>query len=238
VRRLAGLPAGDLDEILPRVHRVISNLKTWLQGTQTAACRRTTCRSTSTSTSCASTGAERRWPPSRACSGSVASSPQRRTARSTPQGPADAPPCSTPQPPQAQGQRSGADKHDAGKHSHRAPGAKLRRRGPGDASAKACKRVHGLHPVRHEGELDGGVEGQDGSPEHGAGVLAGRAQDVGEQVAGGVRDKVDVGFPSKRGDFLMPLPVGCWQRSRSRWGTSWPPSCAAGSGCRSPRTTG
>ena len=27
------MAADDLDEILPRVHRVISNLKTWLQGT-------------------------------------------------------------------------------------------------------------------------------------------------------------------------------------------------------------
>lgn len=31
--RTAGVPAADLDEILPRVHRVISNLTSWLQGT-------------------------------------------------------------------------------------------------------------------------------------------------------------------------------------------------------------
>jgi transposase-like protein len=32
-QRPGGIPAADLDEILPRVHRVISNLKSWLQGT-------------------------------------------------------------------------------------------------------------------------------------------------------------------------------------------------------------
>jgi transposase-like protein len=32
-QRPGRIAAGDLDEILPRVHRVISNLKTWLQGT-------------------------------------------------------------------------------------------------------------------------------------------------------------------------------------------------------------
>src|SRR4051794_21709371 len=32
-------PAADLDEILPRVHRVISNLKSWLQGTHRGVSR-------------------------------------------------------------------------------------------------------------------------------------------------------------------------------------------------------
>src|SRR4051794_16174629 len=38
-QRTAGVPAADLDEILPRVHRVISNLKSWLQGTHRGVSR-------------------------------------------------------------------------------------------------------------------------------------------------------------------------------------------------------
>ena len=55
--------------ILPRAHRALSNLKTWLQA-PTAVPPPSTCRSTSTSSSFATTAGARRWLLSKPCLGS------------------------------------------------------------------------------------------------------------------------------------------------------------------------
>jgi transposase-like protein len=85
-QRTAGVPAADLDEILPRVHRVISNLKSWLRGTHRGVSRehlqvyldeyvfRFNRRSTRSA--------------SRTCSASAASNRQPPTGTSTPRDPA------------------------------------------------------------------------------------------------------------------------------------------------------
>jgi ISXO2-like transposase domain/Transposase zinc-ribbon domain len=96
-QRTAGVPAADLDEILPRVHRVISTSRAGCRA-PTAACPGSTCRSTWTSTSSASTGAGPRWRPFRPCSASAASNHQPPTGTSMPRDPARprllTPPCS------------------------------------------------------------------------------------------------------------------------------------------------
>ena len=57
--------------VLPWVHRVFSNLKTWLWAF-TTACAPSTSKPTSTSSSCASTDAAPATPPSARCSASPA----------------------------------------------------------------------------------------------------------------------------------------------------------------------
>jgi hypothetical protein len=60
--------AGDDADLVPRLHRAVSNLKSWLRGTHRAF-PATTSRSTSTSSSSASTVAAARWRPFRPYSG-------------------------------------------------------------------------------------------------------------------------------------------------------------------------
>ena len=81
-QRLGRVAVEDLDEILPRVHRVICNLKTWLQGTHRGVSKETS-SSTSTSTSFASTDGARPWRPSRPCLVWADNSYRPPTARST-----------------------------------------------------------------------------------------------------------------------------------------------------------
>lgn len=81
-QRAARAGGEDVDEILPRVHRVISNLKSWLQGTHRGVSGEHlqvyldeyTFRLTA---------ATPRWPPSRPCSACSPSSSPRPTGRSS-----------------------------------------------------------------------------------------------------------------------------------------------------------
>ena len=81
-RKQTGAAPGD--ELLPRVHRAISNLKAWMQAPIEAS-QTSICPSTSTSTSSATTAAAPRWPRSRPFSGSERSTippPMTRSLRS------------------------------------------------------------------------------------------------------------------------------------------------------------
>jgi transposase-like protein len=107
-QRPGRVAADDLDDILPRVRRVITTSRRGCRA-PTAASPRSTCRSTSTSTPSASIAAERRWRRSRPSSGWAATSHPRPTARSTPKVPATGSQSWTPQPlePQGTAERSG-----------------------------------------------------------------------------------------------------------------------------------
>jgi hypothetical protein len=71
------------DPILPRAHRAISNLKTWLDGTHRGVSPEHP-PSTSTNTSFATTAATPRWPSSRPCSDSAPDRAPAPTPRSQP----------------------------------------------------------------------------------------------------------------------------------------------------------
>jgi hypothetical protein len=68
-RRLTQTAAAPGEQMLPRAHRAISNLKAWMHGTHRGA-HPSTCPSTSTSSSSATTAAAPPWPASRRSSGS------------------------------------------------------------------------------------------------------------------------------------------------------------------------
>lgn len=73
-------PVGE--QLLPRAHRAVSNLKAWLHGTHRYASP-STCRPTWMSTSTATTAAATRTPPSRRCSASAPATSPRPTDRSS-----------------------------------------------------------------------------------------------------------------------------------------------------------
>ena len=81
-QRAHRLIEGDPDEILPRVHRVICHLKTWLQGTHRGSAP-STCKFTSTSSRSGSTADAPRWPGSRPCSDSAVKRAPPPTTRSS-----------------------------------------------------------------------------------------------------------------------------------------------------------
>ena len=78
-RKQTGAAPGD--ELMPRVHRAISNLKAWMHGTHRRVSK-SICLSTSTSSSSATTGGAPRWLFSRPCLRSARSTIRRPMARS------------------------------------------------------------------------------------------------------------------------------------------------------------